>query len=457
MDAVGVTQTIFCPAFPRAGRTVYRGHLFVGDKLLNESGMENHPLNPMTDANLVRFLSKQVSGKVGLLAHDTINQGAAQIGVALATLANDGIAHVVADTCNDSQLDSLAEAAAAMPLVTGGSGLARYLPRVYRTAGIVGPHNFVPELPKVTGRSAVIAGSCSKATHAQVQWMRAKCPIWIVDVAALIADASAEREKLAAWASATETTQPLLVASTALPDQVTELQSQFGVDAVASAIEEFLSSVALWLTDELNVRRLILAGGETSGAITNSLGVKALHIGPEICTGVPWTETIGRQPQLALALKSGNFRRRRLLHHGIGDVGMSERDLRERITMHGKSIFDRGLTAGSSGNLSVQLPDGMLITPTNSCLGRLDPDRIAKLDRNGNLVAGDKPSKEAFLHHSMYQSRPDEQAIVHLHSTHSVAVSCLAKMDESDVLPPITAYYVMRIGKLPLVPYFAPR
>lgn len=138
---------------------------------------------------------------------------------------------------------------------------------------------------------------------------------------------------------------------------------------------------------------------------------------------------------------------------------MSERELRQRIVMHGKSMFDRGLTAGSSGNISLRLPDGMLITPTNSCLGRLDPDRISKLDNQGDLVAGDQPSKEAFLHHSMYQSRPDEQAIVHLHSTHAVAVSCLADVDEDsegNVLPPITAYYVMRVGTLPLVPYFAP-
>ncbi|TWU58297.1 3-oxo-tetronate 4-phosphate decarboxylase [Rubripirellula reticaptiva] len=135
---------------------------------------------------------------------------------------------------------------------------------------------------------------------------------------------------------------------------------------------------------------------------------------------------------------------------------MNERELRDRIALHGKSIFDRGLTAGSSGNISVLVSDGMLITPTNSCLGRLDPDRITKLDRSGDRVSGDAPSKEAFLHHSMYQSRPNERAIVHLHSIHSVAVSCLAGIDEANVLPPITAYYVMRVGTLPLVPYFAP-
>lgn len=138
----------------------------------------------------------------------------------------------------------------------------------------------------------------------------------------------------------------------------------------------------------------------------------------------------------------------------MSDTG--ERELREQIAAHGKSIFDRGLTAGSSGNISVRLPDGMLITPTNSCMGRLDPDRISKLDNVGNVVAGDKPSKEAFLHHAMYRSRANEHSIVHLHSTHSVAVSCLEGIDPENVLPPITAYYVMRVGKLPLVPYFAP-
>lgn len=124
--------------------------------------------------------------------------------------------------------------------------------------------------------------------------------------------------------------------------------------------------------------------------------------------------------------------------------------------MHGKSLFDRGFTCGSSGNISVRLPDGVLVTPTNSCLGRIDPARISKLTWDGELLEGDKPSKEAFLHLSVYRSRPKDNAIVHLHSTHSVAVSCLADVDEQDVLPPITAYYVMRVGTLPLIPYFAP-
>lgn len=135
---------------------------------------------------------------------------------------------------------------------------------------------------------------------------------------------------------------------------------------------------------------------------------------------------------------------------------MTESELRERIAMHGEALYRRGLAPGSSGNISVRLADGILVTPTNSCMGRLDPARISKLAFDGTHLSGDKPSKEAFLHLAMYEERPDDAAIVHLHSTHSVAVSCMADIDAGDVLPPITAYYVMRIGRLPLLPYYRP-
>lgn len=135
---------------------------------------------------------------------------------------------------------------------------------------------------------------------------------------------------------------------------------------------------------------------------------------------------------------------------------MTETRAREQITLLGKSLFDRGLTMGSSGNISVRLEDGWLMTPTNASLGRLDPASISKLDLQGNHVSGDRPTKETFLHIAMYEERHDAEAVVHLHSTHSVAVSCLENIDPDDVLPAITAYYVMRIGKLPMVPYYPP-
>jgi ribulose-5-phosphate 4-epimerase/fuculose-1-phosphate aldolase len=135
---------------------------------------------------------------------------------------------------------------------------------------------------------------------------------------------------------------------------------------------------------------------------------------------------------------------------------MSENRLRESICRFGQSIFERGLTFGSSGNISVRLDDGWLMTPTGATLGTLDPARLSRLDADGRHVSGDQPTKETFLHLGMYANRVGARAVVHLHSTHSVAVSCLADIDPADVIPPITAYYVMRVGTLPLVPYYRP-
>lgn len=135
---------------------------------------------------------------------------------------------------------------------------------------------------------------------------------------------------------------------------------------------------------------------------------------------------------------------------------MNESALREEIVRFGRSLFDRGLTAGSTGNISVRLDDGWLLTPTNACLGNLDPARLAKLDWQGRSISGDAPSKEAFLHRSLYEERQDAGAIVHLHSTHSAAVSCMSGLDHANCLPPLTAYFVMKIGRLPLVPYYRP-
>ena len=180
---------------------------------------------------------------------------------------------------------------------------------------------------------------------------------------------------------------------------------------------------------------------------------------------MPWTvaltDTAVDQP-LALALKSGNF--------GAPDFFLKawepchepcpnrrdENRLREEIVRFGRSLFDRGLTAGSSGNISVRLDDGWLLTPTNACLGQLDPACLAKLDWQGRLLSGDPPSKEAFLHRALYDERQGAGAIVHLHATHAAAVSCIAGLDPADCLPPLTAYYVMKIGRLPLMPYFRP-
>jgi uncharacterized protein YgbK (DUF1537 family) len=306
MDALGVEQTIFCPALPRNGRTVYQGHLFVNGRLLSESGMENHPLNPMTDPDLVRFLGAQANQDVGLLSYAAFADGSDHVVRELHALADSGVGLVVTDSCDDEQLSTLAQAVANMRLVTGGSGIARYLPAAYRKIGLLESPPDQPRLPEVDGRSLILSGSCSTATNQQVDWMKQRCPAWKIDVPAIIDDAEQAFKSLLKWADQTDSDETLLIYSTASPGEVRQLQDQFGQEAVAEAIERFHASVAAAMVADLGVRRLVLAGGETSGAVTTRLGIRTLRIGPEISPGVPWTVSIGETP-LALALKSGNF------------------------------------------------------------------------------------------------------------------------------------------------------
>ncbi|MEQ8837599.1 MAG: nucleotide-binding domain containing protein, partial [Lacipirellulaceae bacterium] len=264
-------------------------------------------LNPMRDANLLRVLAKQSTEKIGLLACKSYAGSIAAIRDELRRLAAEGQRFVVTDACDDSHLAQLAKAVVEMPLVTGGSGLARFLPEAYRDAGFMRAESFQPEMPQVSGRRAILAGSCSPATQGQVKHMQGRCPIWHVDVPGLMADAEAELERFRKWAASTGENETLLVASTSPPEAITKLQELYGADSTAKSIERFLAASAKLLVEKFGVRRLVLAGGETSGAIVAALEIPALRIGPEICTGVPWTETLGTEPRLALALKSGNF------------------------------------------------------------------------------------------------------------------------------------------------------
>ena len=304
LDELDATQTIFCPAFPDNGRTVYRGHLFVHDQLLNESGMEHHPLNPMKDANLVRFLGQQTDRRIGLLAFEHVE--GQRIDIRMAELAAEGCSFVVTDACHDRHLQTIANAVVEYPLVTGGSRIARYLPAAYRTSGLIHSKEYMAEHPDIPGRSLIVAGSCSTATNRQVRCARDKTPSWQVDVDRLIQNPEVERTKLIEWASTIPSASTAMVCSTSTPEVVIELQSRHGAKAVASAVEDFLASAAKHFVDECDVTRLIVAGGETAGAVVKKLGVNTLRIGAEICPGVPWTETIGDRP-LAFALKSGNF------------------------------------------------------------------------------------------------------------------------------------------------------
>ncbi len=304
LDALGADFTVFCPAFPENGRTVYRGYLFVGDVLLSESGMRDHPLTPMRDPNLRRVLARQTPHNVGLVRLATVNRGAEAVRSEMAKLREEGCRHAILDAVNDKDLFTLGEALSDCLLVTGGSGIALGLPENFRRAGLLREAQQADRLPPAPGPSAVISGSCSTATLAQVAFMRRLNPVFDIDPLALAAGEPVV-ERALGWALPRIGEKPLLVSATADPDHVRATQDRLGRDRAGSLVETALADIAKGLV-ERGVRRLVVAGGETSGAVVQALGVTELRIGPQIEPGVPWTASLG-EPTLAFALKSGNF------------------------------------------------------------------------------------------------------------------------------------------------------
>jgi uncharacterized protein YgbK (DUF1537 family) len=294
-----------CPAFPANARSVYQGHLFVGSVLLNESGMENHPLTPMKDANLVRVLSRQTDGTVGLVPFATVDQGAAAIRKAMTQLKEQGRRYAIVDAVSDTHLVAIGEAAEGHALITGGSGVAMGLPENFRRAGLLTTEGDPGVLPEIGGYAAVLAGSCSRATLFQIGTARAHVPTLELD-ALTTPDADALAAQALAWTDGKLGTTPVVIAASAPPDKVAALQAKLGRDAAGALVEHAMAAIAGALVAK-GVRRLVVAGGETSGAVVARLGVKSLRIGPEIDPGVPWTYAEGTGEPLLLALKSGNF------------------------------------------------------------------------------------------------------------------------------------------------------
>jgi uncharacterized protein YgbK (DUF1537 family) len=304
LNALGAGFALACPAFPANNRSVFQGHLFVGSTLLNESGMEHHPLTPMTDPNLVRVLSRQTDGTVGLVPYAIVERGAHAIRKAMTGLKEQGRRYAIVDAVSDAHLIAIGEAAEAHALITGGSGVAMGLPANFRRAGLLDRHDST-SLPAQEGHAAVLAGSCSRATLAQIGFARDQIPVLSLDPLAT-PDPAALAETARNWAKEKLGKTPIVIAASATPDAVSALQSRLGREAAGALVEEALARIAQNLVDD-GVRRLVVAGGETSGAVVSKLGVRSLRIGGEIDPGVPWTYAEGSGPNLLLSLKSGNF------------------------------------------------------------------------------------------------------------------------------------------------------
>lgn len=305
-DKPGADFSIATPAFPDNQRTVFKGHLFVGDVLLNESGMQNHPLTPMTDANLVRVLQAQCRRRVGLIDYKVVAQGPEAIRTRITQLRAEGVGLAVVDAISNDDLMRLGPALKDLPLVTAGSGVAIGLPANFGIA----PSNTASALPPPAGFQAVVSGSCSLATNRQVQtFIAAGYPALAIDPLKLSGDGATAVEEALTWAQPLLGNRPVLIYSSASPDAVKAVQARLGVQAAGDLVEHTLAAVARGLV-ERGVRQLVVAGGETSGACVQALGITQMKIGPQIDPGVPWCHAhsdAAPDAGLHLTLKSGNF------------------------------------------------------------------------------------------------------------------------------------------------------
>jgi len=291
-------RVIVCPAFPGTGRSLYQGHLFVNDQLLNECGMQNHPITPMIDADIRRVMQAQCTSSVGHVSHQYVGQGSAAISSRLKELRTSGNLFMVVDAIDDSDLINIGQAASELTLITGGSGVALGLPANFAAAGKI-----QSEAAKWTGEAGpvvALSGSCSIATREQVTTHSKDNPVFEIDADAIIKK-TLTPGSVVDWVM--QQSKVPLVYSSADPEQVAKIQAIHSQEITSQALEQFFATLAQQLT-KAGVTRLICAGGETSGAIVEGLKLTSLDIGPEIDPGVP---ALRANEKLVVALKSGNF------------------------------------------------------------------------------------------------------------------------------------------------------
>ncbi|HAS8513067.1 TPA: four-carbon acid sugar kinase family protein [Vibrio vulnificus] len=295
--------TIVCPALPVNGRTVYNGHLFVFQDLLSDSGMRNHPVTPMTDSSLIRMMDAQSQGSSGLVNFQVIEQGSQAVSERFETLKQQGVRYAVVDAFNADHLVTLGQAAKSLKLVTGGSGLAVGIAKNW--AELLADQSDAKKAGNPTKAPTVVfSGSCSVMTNQQVAVYKQQAPHFAIDVKACLTDEAYSNHVFDWVMTNIDSEFAPLVYATAEATALKAIQEEFGAQASSHAVEQFFSKLAIKLQQH-GVKNFIVAGGETSGVVTQSLAVTGFHIGPQIAPGVPWVKSI--DGELSLALKSGNF------------------------------------------------------------------------------------------------------------------------------------------------------
>lgn len=300
LAALNEDFTVITPALPINGRTIFNGYLFVGDVLLNESGMRHHPITPMKDANLMRLMDAQAKGKTGLVSYADVIQGAEYVKSCFTQLKQAGFRYAVVDAADNRQLAALAEAVSDLKLVTGGSGLGAYM-AARLSGGKKAEKAFVPK----KARSIILSGSCSEMTNKQVNAYKEKATTIYLDVEKAVANANYADILFEQVLPHIDEPLAPMVYATVPPDELKRIQAQFGAEQASQAIERTFAKLAQRLKEKANVENFITAGGETSSIVVQKLGFSGFQIGKQIAPGVPWLKALGEST--ALALKSGNF------------------------------------------------------------------------------------------------------------------------------------------------------
>ena len=305
--------TILCPSLPVNGRTVFNGYLFVGDQLLSDSGMRNHPVTPMTDSSLIHLMEKQAKGRCGLVSWQVIDKGPAAVQARFTELKEAGFRYAVVDAFCDKHLETLGEAVKGLPLVTGGSGLAAGIAHARAGTGVDAEKAREKGLPFIGEKTVIFSGSCSEMTNKQVAVYAAKAESFALDVEEIIGEPDACCARVAEWLTGKLDSLPApLVFATVPPEKLKEIQAKHGSDNASEAVEQFFRVLTKKMAAS-GVKNFIVAGGETSGVVAQSLNIDGFYIGPQIAPGVPWVHSIN--DTFALALKSGNFGDEKFFEH----------------------------------------------------------------------------------------------------------------------------------------------
>lgn len=451
LEEYQVPYSILCPALPVNGRTVEDGKLFVNGVPLHESSMRNHPLTPMWDCRIAVLMEAQSKYKC-INTYRTDPENTAGIDETIRRFEDKEHFYIVPDYYQDEDAKNIVKVFGHLPILSGGSGLLEELGKLYaENAGKLALADSYTE-----GAGLLLAGSCSEATRNQIAFIEKRgISSKRMEPFSLLEGTQTEEEL---WSFIEGHDDEVLVYSSDTPEAVKKTQ-EAGKEKIAALLESVTASLAKKAVEQ-GYTRIIVAGGETSGAVTKALGFDSYIIGESVAPGVP-VMIPRNDPRLRLVLKSGNFGQPDFFQRALEMTGKTDTEeilnkKLEQAVWIGKSLFNRKKTSGSTANMSFRHGDRVYVSGSGACFGTLTKKQFSVIDLEGNHIAGRKPSKEYPLHLALYHKSEEIQAVIHTHSFYSTIWSCLEHENQEDCIPDYTPYLKMKLGTVGLIPYAKP-